>query len=303
MHSNPSHSLAEPGARNSRRPDSPKTSRRMVLQRRDMSLLSDVYAHGSMLRGQIQELHFGSVPRANARLRQLYDARFLQRATLTLPSAMDSAAGCQYAYLLGPAGIPVVAGELGLDPDDIRSQLRRGTPGYLLHTIEIVTFRLAVEAAARASEAVVLERFYPERLCRHAYEVREKPVTDAATEGRWRTEICKPDAVFVTAYGSVRSGFAVEIDLGHTSASEFTLKLGIHARYAGSGLFTDRYGAECAGTLIVTTSDNRRGHLAAIALKQPERIFRLATFGDIRRHGAFGPVWYSPGMADPHNLL
>ncbi len=275
----------------------------MVLQPRDIALLSDIYAHGSMLRGQIQALHFGSVPRANARLRQLHDAGFLKRAQLSLPSAMDVSTGCQYAYLLGPGGIPIVAGVLGLDPDDVRAQLRRGTPGYLLHTIEIVTFRLALEAAARASDSVVLERFCPERLCRHAYEVRERSLTKGNPETRWRREICKPDAVFITARVGVRNGFTVEIDLGHTSASEFTLKLGIHSRYAASGLFSGRYGTEFAGTLIVTTSEIRRDNLAAIAVKQPSQIFRLTTFGDIRRHGAFGPVWHSPGMTHPQCLL
>ena len=263
---------AEAASRVRRRSNSPEPSRRMVLQPRDIALLTEVYAYGSMLRGQIQALHFGSVPRTNARLRQLYDGRFLQRAQLELPATSPVATGCQFGYLLGPAGIPIVAAELGIDPADVRAQLRRGTPGYLLHTIDIVTFRLAVEASARTCAAVQLKQFLPERLCRHAYEVRPKTADGQARESRWHLEVFKPDAVFLIAHNGVLTGFAVEIDRGHTSASEFSCKLAIHARYAATGLFTGRYGAHCAGTLIVTTSARRRDNLAAIAAQAAAAI-------------------------------
>ncbi len=293
-------SAAENKAR--RRPDSPEPYRRIVLQRRDIALLADVYAHGSMLRGQIQELHFGSVPRANARLRQLYDARYLQRAELSLPTELDQATGCQLAYLLGPAGIPLVASELGIEASEVRRQLRRGTPDYLLHTIEIVRFRRSVETAARSCDDVVLERFLPERLCRHAYEVREKLVEGNRGDPRWRLEIFKPDAVFFVTQGGKRMGFAVEIDRGHTSASEFALKLAIHGRYVSAGLYENRYGARYAGTLIVTTSPKRRQNLATIAARAASGTYYLTTFAEVRTMGAFGPTWYKPSDTQARGL-
>src|SRR5262249_55023649 len=94
------------------------------LQERDLELLVDLHLYGCMLRGQIQDLYFGSVQRTNARLRQLFDARYVTKASLPLPSCLGKPTGCQTAYMLGPAAIPLVAARAGLDPGEVRRQQR-----------------------------------------------------------------------------------------------------------------------------------------------------------------------------------
>ena len=276
----------------------------MCLQARDVQMLVELHAYGCMLRGQIQELYFGSVQRANTRLRQLYDARYVVRADLPLPSCMDTPTGCQAAYMIGPKGIPIVAAQTGQDTAEIRRQIRHGTPSYLLHTVEIVNFRLAVEAAVRAHPEVRLERFLPERLCQHSYEYREQAQGSAEEAGaNWRTEVYKPDAVLLLAWAGGQAGYAVEIDLGHTSSGEFLTKSRIHARYARSGLFARRYGMEKAGTLCVTTSARRRDNLRGLVAKEDNSHFLFSTFADVRAGGALGPAWHTPTGDTPVSLL
>lgn len=268
-----------------------------------MQLLVDLHSYGCMLRGQIQQLFFGSVQRTNTRLRQLFDARYLNRAELGLPSCVGAPTGCQTAYLIGPAAIPIVAAQTGQDTAEIRRMQRHGTPAYLLHTIEIVNFRLAVEAAVRACADVRLERFLPERLCQQTYDYRQHAEGTEAAGTKWRTEVYKPDAVLLLAWDGGQAGYALEIDRGHTSSSEWLIKSRIHARYASSGLFARRYGRDKAATLCVTTSSARRDNLRALLARDGNDRVKFSTFGEVQAGGVLGPIWRTVTQDTPRTLL
>jgi len=297
-------SLPEPGAGRTLRPrDVPMPNARICLQPRDVQMLIDLHQYGCMLRGQLQALYFGSVQRTNMRLRQLFDSRYIDRLEVPLPSYLTMPAACQSVYRLGYAGIPIVAAATGVDAADIRRQLRTGTASHLLHSLEIVSLRLAVEVAVRIHTDVRLEAFLPERLCQHSYDYRARG-DGAEREGqRWRREVYKPDAVLLLAWSGGAAGYAVEIDLGHTSAGEFLTKSRIHARYANSGLFAGRYGREKAGTLCLTTSAKRRDNLRALLAKEDNHCFLFSTFSEVREGGAFGSVWRRAGEETPVSLL
>lgn len=259
-----------------------------------MNLLVDLFHYGCMLRGQIQQLYFGSVQRANMRLRQLFDEGYVKKATLPLPTCMGIPFGCQTAYMLGAQGIPIVAARTGMDAAEVRRQQRHGTPAYLLHTVEIVQFRLALEEAVHVDPNVQLEQFLPERLCFHRYQYREREAQQEEASTGWRTETYKPDAVFLLSEPAGKFGFAVEIDLGHTSSAEFVAKLNIHVRYAQSGLFLRRYGVEKARTLVITTSGQRRDNLLALAQQQESVRFWFSTFAEVAGEGMLGAIWHAP---------
>lgn len=290
------------GANKGRLPYTREPRGRVCLQARDEELLVEIYQYGCLLREHIQTLFFGSKPRANARLRQLYDGQFVERADLPEATATGQLYGLPTVYLLGSAGVAIVASRLGEDPAVIRQSLRKGTPAYLQHSLEIVRFRLALEASLSDCRDVTLGWFLPERMCRHAYEVRRKR-EPGAPEGAWRTEVYKPDAVFSLASSGAVKAFAVEIDLGHTSSAEFAKKLEIHARYAASTLFQKRYETEKTATLIVTTSPQRRDNLRSIAQAQEGLCFLFATFADIQAQGMLAPCWYPPEEATSVALL
>lgn len=289
------------GSKTRRSRDVPTLRGGVLLQPRDIYLLVDLHAYGCMLRGQIQQLYFGSVQRANARLRQLFDACYVARAEMPLPSFSDAPSGCQMAYLLGSAGISVVAARLGIDPAEVRRQQRHGTPAYLLHTVEIVNLRLAAMEASKLCPEMRIERFLPERLCQHTYQYREREAE--ADEAVWRREVYKPDGVMLLEYPGGKAGFAIEVDLGHTSSNEFQIKTRIHARYARSGLFQRRYGMEKVSTLCVTTGATRRDNLCRLLEREGESHFLFSTFTDIRQQGFFGSVWHRPEHPASLHLL
>lgn len=269
------------------------------LQPRDVELLRDLFLFGIMLRGQIERRYFGSTGRCNARLLKLYNGGFVRRLTLPLPTGA-SAAGSPYAYALGPAGIPVVATELGWEPTAVRSKLRHGTPTHISHTVEIVEFWLNLESSVAAQQELVLVDFMPEMLVRHAYEYQ--------FAGSWRQEVFKPDAYFAlcSSANDKTLHFFVEIDLGHTSSHEFALKLRIHDRYQRSGLFARTFAESdpISGfqTLYLTTSSERRDNLAEIAKKEPSARCLLATLEDARDLGMLSAIWHSPYADRPESL-
>lgn len=133
-----------------------------------------------MSRGQIQALYFGSTPRCNARLRQLFDYGYVSR--YYLPAAPF---GAQAIYSIGKAAIPLVARSLDMGITEVRKQCRGRTPTFIEHTLEIVNLWIAFRAALAARNDIEIERWLPEIQCRHEYDIR------AGDTGKWIKEVFK----------------------------------------------------------------------------------------------------------------
>ena len=315
----------------------PEPGGRLRLGERDRRLLADLYLHGVMLRHQLQALYFGSVPRCNARLRQLFDGGFVTRHFL--PAAPF---GSEAVYALGPAGIPVVAARLTADGQEadvaaIRQQCRQGlSPALLEHTLAIAEFRVALCQATAGSRPrlqaerknntrsennienqVEIERWLPELLCRHEYDIRrlspgsgspgsqDSGSLSAGSGARWHREIFKPDGfVRLRHNGSGRYlNYFLEIDRGHVSSEKFVGKLRSHRRYLESGLFDEIYGAGGFHTLVVTTSQKRLENLRALVEEADEGLFWLTTFEAVSTEGVLTPIWQVPGQAERASLI
>lgn len=265
-----------------------RKSRRLRLTDRDGAALADAYGFGALLRDQIMKrCGFGSVTRANARLGDLCAWSYLER--VEFPPAMERAlgTGCQAIYVLGKAGVPVVAARLGLDPTAVWRGVRRGAPTALWHALQAADFAVRLAETAARDPRIRLEPFLPERLCRHAYEVRE-------TGGKWRIEEFKPDGLFFADAGAGPRGYAVEIDMGHASAGEFESKFAIHATYRDAGLFQSRHGLPFCATLVATTHPGRAQRLCALAEKAGNAAFWFTTFEAVEREGPFAAIWRAP---------
>src|SRR5690349_3035656 len=116
-----------------RRTETRRSKLSIQIQARDLDLLTELFHFGCMSREQIQALYFGSKPRANDRLRKLYLARLVDRATL--PCAVIGAASAPQIYLAAVGSAPLIAAHTGKDPQDIRALLRKGTPNHLQHAL------------------------------------------------------------------------------------------------------------------------------------------------------------------------
>ena len=288
-----------------------------VVGERDLALLCDLFTYGAMLPEHIHALFFAGRTRRrmNQRLQQLCSAGLVSRRPLPLglSAALPHAAarGLPWVYGLGRDGAPLVAARLEWDLADGRRLVRLGTPTAAAHTLEIVRLRLAAEDAVRrrndretdgavATDDKVEMEFSPERLLRHAYQVR-------ASGGAWRDEIYKPDALLKVAFaGGLWRHYFAEIDLGHTGASEWGLKAAIAHRYQKTGLFRKRYGADGFRTLVCTTGERRLARLSQLLIRQlgaeNASRFGLTTFAQIASGGLLAPVWHVPGADGPLSL-
>ena len=300
----------------------------LVVGERDLALLCDLLTYGAMLGEHIHALYFDgrSRRRMNQRLQQLQHAGLVIRRPLPLglSAALPLSGSMPWVYGLGSAGAPMVAAHLQWDLADVRRFVRLGTPTAAAHTLEIVRLRLQAEDAAQQrnehGEAkkhgwkesipeaerpvpkteILKVEFLPERLLRHAYQVR-------AVGGTWRDEVYKPDALLKLAFaGGPWRYFFAEIDCGHTSAPEWGVKASIALRYSQAGLFQKRYGADDFRTVIVTPGRRRLAHLSQLLIRQtgPEDAarFALTTFSAIAEAGLLAPVWQVPGIEGPLSL-
>ncbi len=248
-----------------------------------------------MRRQQIQQRYFGSVQRCNKRLRALFDAGLAQRTFFALSPHEALSYGSQAIYTLGKAGVPLVAAQLGWDIARVRERQRHGTPAYLAHTLEIAQFHLELEATIARQASMKMERFVPELLARHEYGLRD-------SDGGLKQQVFKPDAVFVLAAKEGRAGYAVEIDLGHTSQTEFGIKMQIHASYRAANLFSKRYEVNDFITLCLTTTPARQENLLALLRRIEYPSCWISTFAEQRDKGALGAIWRAPFGEKPLRL-
>ena len=280
-----------------------------MLTERDAELLTALFTHQLMDRGQIQALYFSSVPRCNARLRQLFDQGLVGRTFSPL-----SPYGSQGLYRISARAASIVAGRLDMDAAEVKRLCRTGeeSPQFVEHTLAVVDFYLALRKSVVEHPDAVIETWLPELLCRHEYEVRE-PGAPAARSvaippaGRgWRAQVFKPDgfARLWTPGGGYRSYF-LEVDRGHTSSSRWAQKLTFHRRYAESGLFAETYGGASGDftTLVITTGERRLAHLSEIAQQEGACRFWFTTFSQVEERGALAPIWHVPATQQQREPL
>lgn len=277
----------------------------LALGPRDEALLTALFLNRTMTRGQIQALFFSSVPRCNARLRQLFDWRYLSRAYL--PTAPF---GSQALYSVGKAALPLITqflDQTGIRADeaDVAAQCRRPALSLLEHTLAIGDVYIAVQKAVAARPQIRLDHWLPERFCRHEYEVRRADGSAGSGTGRWRKEVFQPDAFLrLTREASPAThNYFLEVDRGHTNSRQFAGKLRTHARFLGSGLFADVFGWPDFHTLVVTTGQKRLDNLRALAEREGSTLFWFTTSEAVDRSGILAPIWRAPFTADALELI
>ena len=212
----------------------PQQNGGMRLEERDKQILCDLFLHRLMSRGQIERVYFSSTVRCNARLRLLFDHKFVLRH---FPPAAPF--GAQAIYSVGKAALPIVSRRLEMDLPEVTRYFRRTqTPKFIEHTLSVVDVWIKIRETANTSEEVRLDLWLAEMECRHEWDIR-------ANGNKWHKESFKPDAFFRLAQETTGAfhNFFIESDLGHTSAKQFTGKLLTHQRYLESGLFEQTFGA------------------------------------------------------------
>lgn len=262
----------------------PDGSVRCRLTNRDREVIAIIALHGCASRSQLMALgHFGSVSRANRRLRRLFDKKYLRRTQVAVgPCSLET------IYLLGPAAVPIAAELAVLDRLELaRHSRRQPERAYLEHQLGILAVRISM---LDVPDGIQIVQFLTEPECRHEYEV-------VSRGKRTLRRIIKPDAYFEIRRNRRRWAFFLEFDRGHCSLPQMRGVFERYESYATDGAFHGAYGKDGFGVLVVTTAGDRRiTHLATLA-KDCDPPVCFAKFADVLSSGFFAKIWKQNGHA------
>ncbi len=253
--------------------------RGLVLQRRDRYLLGELGVMRIADREQAKVVaRFGSTTRANARLLALTRAGLLNRFFVG-----SVGAGRKAIYTLSPKGAAL------LNIEHRGLQRKQG---------QLLVGDLFVEHQAAINGVYLTIKYRPipipdiRYLCwRNFYE----PLSESVP--------LVPDGYFElgTPVGS-RATF-LEIDRGTETSRAWEQKTGSYLYLALSGEFSRLFSRPQFRVLVIAKSDRRLGNIRRVIARQTDKIFYLASFDSIHRHGFWAPVWLRPSGDQRQALL
>ena len=201
----------------------------MKLTERDFRMVRDICLSHVVSRDQLIALgYFGSITRANTRLRTLCEAGLVRSLTTAFHAQNLYASGPKAKEIVGDRIAALLAG-------------RRPSPQFVQHALAVTDVRSKLMAKYSAW------RFEPQ--VRQTFTWRGK-----------QYEV-RPDGVAIGSSGHL----LIEVDLGHVSGARFKEKAIAYAAYLQSNTFEGVYGKSPLSVLTVTTSLVRRANLLAAA--------------------------------------
>lgn len=265
-------------SRRTRKPWPRKSGLRLTL--RDRKVIGEVARYGAISRCQLMELgFFGSISRANRRLRLLVDGKFLRRTFVATGPQQNST-----IYVLGPIGAEIAAEDCSFDPSEMkRHGLRSPERMYLEHHLGVVSLRLT---ATRVTTDLRLVRFVAEPDCRHEYEV--------VVRGKSIKRLMKPDAFAVFDQGNSLLSVFIEYDRGNTSLPQMALLFGRYESYWTETAYQSAYETDVPFTIAVVTTAGRRriDNLARLTRKVAISV-KFTTFAQLESQGFDAVIWRS----------
>lgn len=260
---------------------------RLDLQPRDVRILGLAYRYRLLDRELIQSLAgFGCAVRANVRLRRLFDHGYLGRRFL--PCLMGSA---RPLYHVGPAGVPIVAQSMGLDPGTVRRQVqgvRRPGDFFLAHTLAVSRVRAAFSLGIASHPALDLG-------------VWMDGAEFANSNGKARPLI--PDAYFQYRYQGKRFACFLEVDRGTESLRRIQAKVRRYLEYGLAGEHLREFGLRFFRTLFVAPGEKRLRNLRGAVTSVTDKMAWFALEDDLRPTAVFTAIWLRPTGGERCSLL
>lgn len=274
------------------------------LTSRDVEAIVTVHCCGFVLRDHLWQLCFPgcALRRCQRRIERLTAQKLLIAHTLPL-GAFPLGIGAeflphvgQYAYRLGPGGVPIVAQATGTDPAIVRRRMK-SSPTHLGHSVAVTSLFVAFKQFQEV-QGYVLQAFQTELDARHRYEWRK------GAGAPWQSAEIRPDALVWIEREGVRRPLLIEADLSTQSKAAFADKLSGYALYCRAAVFANRFGSAPFTLLIITTSDARKDTLASLVAESELALLPgvlLTTFSEFLSHGPFGPIWHCPALGAERN--
>jgi hypothetical protein len=252
------------------------------LDTRERAVLVAIYQHKILLTEHLKAMFFGSIRRAQDRLRHLARRELIETWYPPQPRGLGKASG---HHTLTERGAQVVALFLGIGRSELRYVVRdqedRNQDSYLAHRIGVNEFFCALIEAGRANEGHGLAKWIPERTVR--------------TLDGW----IRPDGygVFLLPGGAL--DFYLEYDRGTETTRQLANKL---AGYIGIARDWTEQGAEHFPCVLLVVPNQRRERVGAAAFadalarfKRADKLsdlpFYVANEEALNQRGVLGRVW------------
>ncbi len=217
----------------------------MRITDRDIKLVKDIALSHLLSRDQIIELgYFGSVTRANSRLREL--------SAISLVRRLDTPFFNQSLYMAGRLASQVTGERISRIIEK-----RTSSPRFVQHAISVTNVRIAL-----AKKGATDWRF-------------EQQLWQSFNTGK-RFEI-RPDGMVVTN----SLPLFVEVDCGHISATKFKEKLLAYQAFAQSGKCLAIFKTDSFRVLTITTGESRSRRLRQLVPANAGFEFLSSTFQEL----------------------
>lgn len=308
----------------------PKSTRRARFERaqahsfqlteRDVEIIREVAAHRFLRSTHISRLLQGSHKKIVERLTALFHAGYLDRPRSQLDYHVRAGGSAPFVYGLGNRGADLLAERddaEGAAIDWMRKNDKAGRQ-FLLHTLEIADFRVALRAACRAHAEIGLRQpgelldWLPEdtKKDRNPWSMRVR----VHHNGTVHELGLVPDYLFALMLpDGRRRPFLVECDRGtmpvERSSLSQTSMLRKFLAYEGArqqGLHTERFGWLNFRVLIITRSSDRlvtmRTLVESLPALKASPLFLFANQADLVDSDVLAYPWSNPS-GRPHALI
>jgi hypothetical protein len=252
------------------------------LDARERALLVAIYEHKVLDTQHLKTMFFGSVRRAQDRLRNLAQRGLIDTWYPPQPRSMGKASG---HHTLTESGAQIVASLLVTARSELRYVIRdsedREQDSYLAHRLGVNEFFCALIEAGRQSDALGLAKWVPERTVR--------------TGDGW----IRPDGYGVFLHPGGALDFYLEYDRGTETTRQLANKL---AGYIGVARDWTDHGAEHFPCVLIVVPNQRRERVVAAAFadalarfKRANKLADLPFFvtneDALSQRGVLGRVW------------
>jgi hypothetical protein len=253
------------------------------LDARERAILLAIYEHKVLLTEHLKAMFFGSVRRAQDRLRRLAQRELIDTWYPPQPRGMGKASG---HHTLTESGAQVVASLLGIARSELRYVVRneedREQDAWLAHRLGVNEFFCALIEAGRANDRHGLAKWVPERTVR--------------TGDGW----IRPDGYGVFLHPGGALDFYLEYDRGTETTRQLVNKL---AGYIGVARDWTEQGAEQFPCVLIVVPNHGRERVVAAAFadalacfKRADKLaaalpFYVANEEALSQRGVLGNVW------------
>jgi hypothetical protein len=252
------------------------------LDARERAILLAIYEHKVLVTEHLKAMFFGSLRRAQDRLRHLAQRGLIATWYPPQPRGMGKASG---HHTLTENGAQVVVSLLGIARSELRYVVRDGEDreqdSYLAHRIGVNEFFCALIEAGRKNDGHGLAKWVPERTVR--------------TADGW----IRPDGFGIYAHPGGALDFYLEYDRGTETTRQLANKL---AGYIGVARDWTEQGAEHFPCVLIVVPNHRRERVVAAAFadalarfKRADKLARLPFYvvneEALSQRGVLGRVW------------